>query len=92
MDQTKTLLQGADIPVSDVPCRGCADPCDEGVSIHSKPIISLELPTNSDALPSGHDEFPKFDVDHETQLLGSMKPYGRQVRFRHCLIALSNPS
>ncbi|PIL37050.1 hypothetical protein GSI_00742 [Ganoderma sinense ZZ0214-1] len=56
MDHTKTQLQDADIPVSDAPCRGCADPCDEG-----------------------HDEYPKFDVDHETQMLGSVKPYGRQV-------------
>ena len=30
MDQTKAQLQEADIPVSDAPCRGCADPCDEG--------------------------------------------------------------
>lgn len=28
----------------------------------------------------GHEEFPtRFDVDMETQMLGSVKPYHRQV-------------
>ena len=27
----------------------------------------------------GHDEYPKFDVDMETEMLGSVKPYGRQA-------------
>jgi hypothetical protein len=58
MDATAALLKDAQVPVSDDPCRGCADPCDEG-----------------------HDEYPaRFDVDMETQLLGSVKPYARQVR------------
>ena len=26
-------LEAASVPVSDAPCRGCADPCDEGESI-----------------------------------------------------------
>ncbi|KAI1795131.1 Sucraseferredoxin-like protein [Ganoderma leucocontextum] len=67
MDQTRNQLQEADIPVSDAPCRGCADPCDEG----SYPLTLV--------LSLGHDEYPNFDVDHETQMLGSIKPYGRQV-------------
>ncbi|KAI0774168.1 Sucrase/ferredoxin-like-domain-containing protein [Fomes fomentarius] len=56
MNQTSHQLQAASVPVSEAPCRGCADPCDEG-----------------------HDEYPKFDVDHETEMLGSVKPYGRQI-------------
>ncbi|KAI0832314.1 Sucrase/ferredoxin-like-domain-containing protein [Trametes gibbosa] len=56
MDLTSVQLQAADVPVTDAPCRGCADPCDEG-----------------------HDEYPKFDVDLETQMLGSVKPYARQI-------------
>ncbi|KAH9899982.1 Sucraseferredoxin-like protein [Cubamyces lactineus] len=56
IDQTAAQLQSAAIPVSDAPCRGCADPCDEG-----------------------HDEYPKFDVDMETEMLGSVKPYARQI-------------
>ncbi|KAI0663320.1 Sucraseferredoxin-like protein [Cubamyces menziesii] len=56
IDLTAAQLQSAAIPVSDAPCRGCADPCDEG-----------------------HDEYPKFDVDMETEMLGSVKPYARQI-------------
>ncbi|KAI9066756.1 hypothetical protein FKP32DRAFT_1673600 [Trametes sanguinea] len=56
MDQTAAQLQAAAVPLSDAPCRGCADPCDEG-----------------------HDEYPKFDVDMETEMLGSVKPYARQI-------------
>ncbi|EIW62061.1 uncharacterized protein TRAVEDRAFT_115405 [Trametes versicolor FP-101664 SS1] len=56
LDLTSAQLQAADVPVTDVSCRGCADPCDEG-----------------------HDEYPKFDVDRETEMLGSVKPYARQI-------------
>ncbi|KAI0750692.1 Sucraseferredoxin-like protein [Daedaleopsis nitida] len=56
MEQTAHQLRDADIPVSDAPCRGCGDPCDEG-----------------------HDEYPNIDVDMETEMLGSVKPYGRQI-------------
>ncbi|CDO71319.1 hypothetical protein BN946_scf184908.g76 [Trametes cinnabarina] len=56
VDHTAAQLQAAAVPVSDAPCRGCADPCDEG-----------------------HDEYPKFDVDMESEMLGSVKPYARQI-------------
>ncbi|KAI0677141.1 Sucrase/ferredoxin-like-domain-containing protein [Trametes maxima] len=56
LDLTAAQLQAASVPVTDAPCRGCADPCDEG-----------------------HDEYPKFDVDRETEMLGSVKPYARQI-------------
>ncbi|KAI0375533.1 hypothetical protein BV20DRAFT_1040173 [Pilatotrama ljubarskyi] len=56
LDLTAAQLQAASVPVSDAPCRGCADPCDEG-----------------------HEEYPKFDVDMETEMLGSVKPYARQI-------------
>ncbi|KAI0775918.1 Sucrase/ferredoxin-like-domain-containing protein [Trametes elegans] len=56
LDLTAAQLQSANVPVTDAPCRGCADPCDEG-----------------------HDEYPKFDVDMETEMLGSVKPYARQI-------------
>ncbi|KAI0638074.1 Sucrase/ferredoxin-like-domain-containing protein [Trametes polyzona] len=55
-DITSMQLQAASVPISDAPCRGCADPCDEG-----------------------HEEYPKFDVDMETEMLGSVKPYARQI-------------
>ncbi|KAF7318849.1 hypothetical protein HMN09_00220400 [Mycena chlorophos] len=45
------------VPVSDAPCRGCADPCEEG-----------------------HPEFPdRFKVDMESQMIGSVRPYRRQI-------------
>ncbi|RPD81227.1 Sucraseferredoxin-like protein [Lentinus tigrinus ALCF2SS1-7] len=64
MDQTSAQLQAAEVPVSDAPCRGCADPCDEGELISQL---------------GRHEEYPKFDVDMETEMLGSVKPYGRQI-------------
>ena len=77
MDQTKAQLQEADIPVSDAPCRGCADPCDEGERISTSSACVVE--SYACVRDIGHDEYPKFDVDHETEMLGSVKPYGRQV-------------
>ncbi|KAI0092087.1 Sucrase/ferredoxin-like-domain-containing protein [Irpex rosettiformis] len=57
INATATLLKEGHVPISEDPCRGCADPCDEG-----------------------HDEYPaRFDIDMETQLLGSMKPFARQL-------------
>ena len=56
-EQISQKLAEAAIPVSDDPCRGCADPCDVG---------HLEYP-------------PRFDVDYTSDLLGSCKPYSRQV-------------
>ncbi|KAJ7064721.1 Sucrase/ferredoxin-like-domain-containing protein [Mycena amicta] len=50
-------LVGADVPVSEAPCRGCADPCEDG-----------------------HPEYPdRFKVDMETQMLGSVRPFRRQI-------------
>ncbi|KAI9001116.1 Sucrase/ferredoxin-like-domain-containing protein [Trametes punicea] len=56
MEQTAARLQAAAIPLSDAPCRGCADPCDVG-----------------------HEEYPRLDIDMETEMLGSVKPYARQI-------------
>ncbi|KAF7325601.1 hypothetical protein MKEN_00409700 [Mycena kentingensis (nom. inval.)] len=53
----RATIAAADVPVSDAPCRGCADPCDEG-----------------------HPEYPeRFKVDMETQMLGTVRPYRRQI-------------
>ena len=56
-EQISRKLTEAAIPVSDDPCRGCADPCNVG---------HLEYP-------------PRFDVDYTSDMLGSCKPYSRQV-------------
>ncbi|KAF7316481.1 hypothetical protein MIND_00167200 [Mycena indigotica] len=53
----KTQLVNAQVPITDAPCRGCADPCEDG-----------------------HPEYPeRFKVDMETQMLGSVYPYRRQI-------------
>ena len=58
MQVTAALLKDGHVPISDEPCRGCADPCEDG-----------------------HDDYlAKFDVDMETQMLGSVKAYARLVR------------
>ncbi|KAG7097267.1 hypothetical protein E1B28_004633 [Marasmius oreades] len=50
-------LESGGVPIADVDCRSCSDPCDEG-----------------------HDPYPaRFDVDMESQMLGSVKPYHRQI-------------
>lgn len=66
-EQISQRLTEAAIPVSDDPCRGCADPCDVG---------HLEYP-------------PRFDVDYTSDMLGSCKPYSRQVsQLRHYRLEL----
>ena len=74
---TAEQLKAASVPVSDTACRDCADPCDEGECCQ----LLREQHTPMLSSP-GHDEFPKFDVDMETEMLGSMKPFARQVRTR----------
>ena len=66
-EQISQRLTEAAIPVSDDPCRGCADPCD---------VDHLEYPS-------------RFDVDYTSDMLGSCKPYSRQVsRHHHCQLEL----
>ncbi|KAH9918230.1 Sucrase/ferredoxin-like-domain-containing protein [Epithele typhae] len=45
----------------------------------SVPISDSLCRACSDPCDLGHDEYPKFDVDAEMEMLGSVKPYGRQV-------------
>ena len=76
MDAQVEELKEACVPVSTEECRGCADPCDQGGWCTSRvlvAVISLML--------VGHEEYPsRFTVDMETEMLGSVKPYHRQVR------------
>lgn len=48
--------------------------------------FEVVLPKSSTkSIPSGHEEYPKkFEVDMETYMLGSVKPYRRQVRQFAC--------
>ncbi|PSR74986.1 hypothetical protein PHLCEN_2v9400 [Hermanssonia centrifuga] len=43
------------------------------------PVSTDDCRGCADPCDEGHEEYPRFDVDMETQLLGSMKPYRRQV-------------
>ncbi|KAJ7591315.1 Sucrase/ferredoxin-like-domain-containing protein [Mycena floridula] len=48
-------LVASNVPVTDVDCRTCANPCDQG-----------------------HEDF-RFDVDRESNMMGSVRPYRRQI-------------
>ncbi|KAF8502485.1 Sucrase/ferredoxin-like-domain-containing protein [Gautieria morchelliformis] len=57
LESTTKQLQESNVPVSDNPCRTCADPCE-----------------------FGHPDYPaRFGMDVTSELLGSLKPYHRQV-------------
>ncbi|RDX55502.1 Sucraseferredoxin-like protein [Lentinus brumalis] len=43
------------------------------------PVSDASCRGCADPCDEGHDEYPKFDVDMETEMLGSVKPYGRQI-------------
>lgn len=72
-DSVITDLKAASVPISSADCRICPDPCDEGISVYPFRFFL----SNTYA---GHDDWPpRFDVDMETFMLGSVKPYQRQV-------------
>jgi hypothetical protein len=71
-------LEAAGVPVSFADCRTCPDPCEDG----KKTLSSISL----DALIRvfiGHEEYPQkivSTIDTTSDMLGSVKPYRRQVR------------
>jgi hypothetical protein len=69
------VLQAAKAPVSDADCRNCANPCDQGIC-----AIKFTQCRLFTLRGIGHEEYPqRFDVDFVSDLLGSAKPYRRQV-------------
>ena len=71
-------LRQAGVPVSEAGCRTCADPCDEGACLLLSRLLHKIVLTNF--VNAGHEEFSRrFDVDMETEMRGSVKPYRRQV-------------
>ncbi|KAK0490735.1 Sucrase/ferredoxin-like-domain-containing protein [Armillaria novae-zelandiae] len=50
-------LEASAVPVTNAQCRSCPDPCDEGQISSSR----------------RHEGYPKFDVDMESHMLGSVK-------------------
>ncbi|KAJ3723228.1 Sucrase/ferredoxin-like-domain-containing protein [Lentinula raphanica] len=57
LETLQAQLESVSVPYTDIDCRTCPNPCDEG-----------------------HDSYPsKFNVDTESTMFGSVKPYHRQI-------------
>lgn len=77
-DALCSTLRASDVPVSLADCRSCSDPCDLGIL----PTCRCYLITNTFLNTGHHEAYPRrFDIDMDTQMLGSVKPYHRQVSF-----------
>lgn len=78
-----TKLSGASIPVTLDACRACPNPCDVDIDGEDGGGYAMR---DSDVDPHfryAHEEWPStkfFDVDLTSDMLGSVKPYYRQVR------------
>ncbi|CCL99435.1 uncharacterized protein FIBRA_01453 [Fibroporia radiculosa] len=58
---------------------GVSDPA-TGLQAASIPVSEADCRNCANPCDQGHDEYPsRFDVDMETQMLGSVKPYARQL-------------
>ena len=80
LEQAHAALEAAGVPVSFADCRNCPNPCEDGKRTHSS--ISSD-PLNR--LSTGHEEYPQkiaSMIDTTSDMLGSVKPYRRQVRLR----------
>jgi hypothetical protein len=76
--QIHAELEAAGVPVSFADCRTCPDPCEDG----KKALFSISLDTLIGVL-IGHEEYPPkivSRIDTTSDMLGSVKPYRRQVR------------
>jgi hypothetical protein len=72
-DNIREQLGASGVPVSTADCRTCADPCEDG-------RCATQLKANNSFVSVGHGEYPpRFTVDMETQMLGSVRPFCRQV-------------
>lgn len=75
-DDLYQKLQGASIPTSYADCRTCPHPCDQGSAVFLKFMFQ-----SCSQEHAGHESYPdKFDADMKSDLLGTVKPYCRQVR------------
>lgn len=72
-------LENVGVPLSTVDCNACTEPC-EG---QRRVLCAQNLFRPSDILAARpeHVSYPaKFDIDFESDLLGSVKAFRRQVR------------
>lgn len=88
IDRITNLLETVAVPLHTGDCRSCADPCTEGNSVPTFPSPPLGFRYYVEIyslIPFfffwdvGHEDW-KFDRDMETQMVGTVKPYIRQVR------------
>ena len=80
-EQMHAALEAAGVPVSFADCRNCPNPCEDGKTLFPFPWTRLLGFT-------GHEEYPKritSMIDTTSDMLGSVKPYRRQVRVQHCV-------
>jgi hypothetical protein len=78
-EQTHAALEAAGVPVSFADCRNCPNPCEDGK--YSKTLLSSKVAPNRTS--TGHEEYPEkisSMIDTTSDMLGSVKPYRRQVR------------
>jgi hypothetical protein len=76
-EQTHSALEAAGVPVSFADCRNCPNPCNDGKQ------NKLPLRDMANFRFSGHEEYPRrmaSTIDTTSEMLGSVKPYRRQVR------------
>lgn len=79
-EQIADLLETVSVPLHTGDCRSCPDPCTEGNAIWLQGfacIISVLLIHSLGSV--GHEDW-NFSRDMETQMLGTVKPYTRQVK------------
>ncbi|KAF8484862.1 Sucrase/ferredoxin-like-domain-containing protein [Russula ochroleuca] len=77
LEQAHAALEAAGVPVSFADCRNCPNPCEDGKQTHSSiPLGALNR------VFAGHEEYPQkiaSMIDTTSDMLGSVKPYRRQV-------------
>ncbi|KAG8883443.1 hypothetical protein FRB97_006571 [Tulasnella sp. 331] len=77
-----TKLSAASIPVTLDPCRACPNPCDIDIDGEDGGGYAMRDSNIDPHLRYAHEEWPStkfFDVDLTSDMLGSVKPYYRQV-------------
>jgi len=86
IERITNLLETVAVPLHTGDCRSCADPCTQGWrSFPHPPSPRYYGEIHSDSSRSyffgdvGHEDW-KFDRDMETQMVGTVKPYIRQVK------------
>ena len=84
-EESHVTLEAAGVPVSFADCRNCPNPCEDGKLkkfSHSLCILNKNVHV-------GHEEYPHrvaSTIDMTSEMLGSVRPYRRQVRVRQYVV------